>query len=45
MFKKILIASAILILVFVIIVLTRPDDFRVKRSVTIPTAADWCTRR
>ena len=40
MFKKILIASAILILVFIIIVMTRPDNFRVSRSVAIPTAAE-----
>lgn len=39
MLKKILIALAILILVFVIIVLTRPDDFRVSRSATIPAPA------
>jgi hypothetical protein len=39
MVKKILVALAILILVFVIIVLTRPDDFRVERSATIAAPA------
>ena len=36
MLKKILIALVVLVIVFIIIVATRPDDFRVARSATIP---------
>ena len=39
MFKKILIILAILVVVFIIIVATRPDDFSVSRSATIPAPA------
>jgi len=39
MLKKILIALTILVLVFVIIVLTRPADFHVERSATIAAPA------
>lgn len=39
MLKKILIVLAVLVVVFVIIVATRPDDFRVSRSATIPAPA------
>jgi len=39
MFKKILIALAIIILVFVIVVATRPSEFRVARSTTISAPA------
>lgn len=40
MLKKILIALAVLVVVFIIIVATRPDDFRVSRSATIAAPAD-----
>jgi uncharacterized protein YndB with AHSA1/START domain len=36
MFKKILLVLAVLIVVFVVVVLTRPDNFKVERSATIP---------
>jgi hypothetical protein len=39
MLIKILIALAVLLVVFVIIVAMRPDDFRVSRSATIPAPA------
>ena len=35
MFKKILLVLAVIILVFVAVVWTRPDEFRVERSITI----------
>lgn len=39
MLKKILIILAVLIVAFIIVVATRPDDFRVSRSATIPAPA------
>jgi hypothetical protein len=36
MLKKILIVLAVLIVVFIVLVAMRPDDFRVSRSATIP---------
>lgn len=40
MLKKILLGLAVVIVVFVIVVATRPTDFRVVRSATIPAAPD-----
>ena len=40
MLKKILIALAVLVVVFLIVVATRPDEFRVSRSATIAAPAD-----
>src|SRR5262245_45399381 len=40
MLAKILIAAGVLIFVFIIVVATRPADFRVSRSATIPAPAD-----
>jgi hypothetical protein len=40
MFKKILIAFVVVVVIFVGIVMTRPDDFRVMRSTSIQTSSD-----
>lgn len=40
MLKKILLSLAVVILVFVVVVATRPTDFRVVRSATVPAAPD-----
>lgn len=40
MLKKILLGLAVVIVVFVIVVATRPTDFRVVRSASIPAAPD-----
>src|SRR6266850_5363974 len=40
MLSNILIGLAVLVVVFIIVVATRPDSFRVTRSITIPAPAE-----